>query len=147
MCLNDRVPRGAGVRRKRRPELDLMTSSRELSTAEPWFVQVSAGEPRWSTVDGSDGGRSLTQLRSLGRSIPRSYMRISSDLIRRIRLRRRWPRPETFDRMSPDQVRSYVQSIGFDDDVRKSLAGYDGGSHQTRLDSGVPKAEGGPHTR
>lgn len=86
----------------------------------------------------------MSQLRSLGRSIPRSYVRISSDLIRRIRLRGRWPRPDHFDRMSPDQIESYIRSIGFDDDIREALAEYDGGSHQTRLGPGVPKAEGGP---
>lgn len=86
----------------------------------------------------------MSQLRSLGRSIPRSYVRISSDLIRRIRLRRRWPRPEHFDRMSPEQIESYIRSIGFDEDVREALAEYDGRSHQARQGPSVPKADGGP---
>ena len=89
----------------------------------------------------------MSQLRSLGRSIPRSYVRISSDLIRRIRLRRRWPRPEHFARMSPAQIESYIRSIGFDQDVREALAEYEGGANQTRLDSGVPITQGGPGKR
>lgn len=89
----------------------------------------------------------MSQLRSLGRSIPRSYLRVSSDLIRRIRLYRRWPRPEHFARMSPAQVESYVRSIGFDQEVREAVAEYDGGPHQPRLGSGVPKAQGGADKR
>ena len=89
----------------------------------------------------------MSQFRSLGRWIPRSCVRISSGLIRRIRLRRRWPRPEHFARMSPAQIESYIRSIGFDQDVRDALAEYEGDSNQARLGSGVPNSQGGPGKR
>ena len=84
----------------------------------------------------------LSQLRSIGLSIPRRYWRLSSDLWRQARLRRRWPRPEHFARMTPEQFESYVRSIGFDIEIREALAEYDGGSHQARLGSGVQASEG-----
>jgi hypothetical protein len=94
-----------------------------------------------------DGGPRMSQLRAIGLSLPRRYWRLQSDLIRRIRLRRRWPRPEHFARMSPAQIESYIRSIGFDQDVRDALAEYEGGSNQARLGSGVPNAQGGPGKR
>ena len=66
----------------------------------------------------------LSQLRSIGLSILRWYWRLSSDLVREARLRRRWPRPEHFARMTPEQFESYVRSIGFDVEVRKAVAEY-----------------------
>jgi len=89
----------------------------------------------------------LSQLRSIGLSIPRWYWRLSSDLVRQVRLRRRWPRPEHFARMTPEQFESYVRSIGFDLEAREALAEYEGGSHQARLGSGVEASEGGPGER
>lgn len=85
----------------------------------------------------------MSQLRALGWSIPRAYMRIFSDMIRRIRLRRRWPLPQDFERMGPVKTEAYIQSIGFDEEAREALAEYNGGPHQSRLGPGVPNAEGG----
>lgn len=67
----------------------------------------------------------LSQLRSIGLSIPRWYWRLSSDLVRQARLRRRRPRPEHFARMTPRQFESYVRSIGLDIEVREALAEYE----------------------
>lgn len=67
----------------------------------------------------------LSQLRSIGLSIPRWYWRLSSDLVRQARLRRRWSPPEHFARMTPRQFESYVRSIGLDIEVREALAEYE----------------------
>ena len=68
----------------------------------------------------------VSQLRSIGLAIPRWYCRHSSDLVRQARLRRRWPRPEHFARMTPQQFESYVRSIRLDVEARDALAEYDG---------------------
>ena len=68
----------------------------------------------------------MSHLRSIWLSIPRWYWRLSSDLLRPARLRRRWPRPEHFARMTPQQFESYVRSIGLDVEARDALAEYDG---------------------
>lgn len=70
--------------------------------------------------------RHVSQLRSIGLSIPRWYWRLSSNLLRQARLRRRWPRPEHFARMTPEQFESYIRSIGLDVEARDALAEYDG---------------------
>ena len=82
----------------------------------------------------------MSHLRALGRSIPRSYVRFSSDMIRRIRLRRRWPRPDHFARMSPVQIESYIRSIGFDEEIRQALAEHDGGRPSS--ERGLPRIDG-----
>jgi hypothetical protein len=84
----------------------------------------------------------LSQLRSIGLSIPRRYWRLSSDLWRQARLRRRWPRPEHFARMTPEQFESYVRSIGLDLEVRDALAEYDGGTHEARMGARVQAPQG-----
>ena len=66
-----------------------------------------------------------SQRHSIGLSILRWYWRLSSDLVRQARLRRRWPRPEHFARMTPEQFESYIRSIGFDVEAREALAEYE----------------------
>ena len=68
----------------------------------------------------------MSQLRSIWLSIPRWYWRLSSDFLRQARRRWRWPRPEHFARMTPQQFESYVRSIGLDVEARDALAEYDG---------------------
>jgi len=89
----------------------------------------------------------MSLMRSMGLLSPRRYWRLSSDLVRQVRLRRRWPRPEHFVRMKPAQVESYVRSIGFDQEVRDALAEYDGGTHEASVGTRVPAAEGGDSER
>lgn len=89
----------------------------------------------------------MTQIRVIGLAVPRRYWRLTSGLIREARLRRRWPRPDHFARMTPAQVESYVRSIGFDREVRDAIAEYDGGRDQTRVDSGVSTPKGGSPER
>lgn len=68
----------------------------------------------------------MSLLLAFGRSLPRSYRRMQSGLNRRLRMRRRWPRPDHFDRMTDAQIRSYVQSIGLDEEIDAALAEYEG---------------------
>jgi len=67
----------------------------------------------------------LSRLTSISLAILRWYWWRDSDLVRQAQLRRRWPRPEHFARMTPGEFESYVRSIGFDIDVREALAEYD----------------------
>jgi len=62
----------------------------------------------------------------LGIRIPRLY----AGLMRRVLVRRNWPRPEHIDRMSPRVFNAYLTATGFDADVRESLAERQGGSDQ-----------------
>ena len=89
----------------------------------------------------------MTQIRAIGLAVPRRYWRRMSYLARQVRLRRRWPRPDHFARMTPAQVESYVRSIGFDREVRDALAEYDGGRDQTRMGSGISATKGGAFER
>ena len=66
-----------------------------------------------------------SQWHSIGLSILRWYWRLASDLVRQARLRRRWPRPEHFARMTPEQFESYIRSIGFDVEAREAQAEYE----------------------
>lgn len=84
----------------------------------------------------------MTQIRAIGLAVPRRYWRLTSGLIHQARLRRRWPRPDHFARMTSAQVESYVRSIGFDRQVRDALAEYDGGRDRARVDSGLSTAKG-----
>lgn len=97
--------------------------------------------------DLSREARPMSQVRSLGFAIPRRYRRLSSDLWRQARLRRRWPRPDHFARMTPDRFESYVRSIGLDLEVRDALDEYDGGAHASRMGTRVHAPKSGTDER
>jgi hypothetical protein len=48
--------------------------------------------------------------------------RLTSTLVRRVLVRRNWPRPDDFDRMSLRAFDAYVVATGLDADILESLA-------------------------
>jgi len=49
--------------------------------------------------------------------------------------RGRWPMPEDFDRMTPEQFDRYIRSIGFDERAAAAKAEYQGAQDQSRVDA------------
>lgn len=64
--------------------------------------------------------------------------------VRRWRQARRWPRPEDFDRMSPEEFDAYVKRIGFDARIRAALAEPEADDVPADRNRGVPTSAGVP---
>jgi hypothetical protein len=55
--------------------------------------------------------------------------------------RGRWPMPEDFDRMSPEQLDRYFRSIGLDEGSAAAMAEYRGAQGQSRMDANVSASQ------
>jgi len=79
----------------------------------------------------------MDSILTTGSRMSRSFRNARFRLWRRFKLRGRWPMPEDFDRMTPDQFDRFVRSIGLDEQIEAAMAEYRGAQHQSRVGAGV----------
>ena len=83
----------------------------------------------------------MDSILTTGSRMSRTLRHMPARARRWFKYRGRWPMPEDFDRLSPEQFDRYVRSIGLDEQAAVAMAEYRGVQDQSRVVAGAPASE------